>query len=430
MKINTLLKIRTHLEETDQQVIDQIGERIDKAFLNQETAKEFINSILKLLYTGFNINSKEYLDKVFFDFHIIRQNTLPHKARIYCELDRLAQLNEVEVQIHLVNIYRNIVSDLFDPYINLIVATLQFIEGSFKSIQQTNLGLGERNKYEFALSRLKPTKLFNGYNSIVRNAISHTGTEGVIYESNAVVFRSIKRGEDYKVEFEKWTNEGIREKITELLDFIHAVDNCIEIFGFDVSEIILKDKELSHKFLDEILSKEQRLELHNRSNVLVEQLIESDLLAGGDRLDLLTKIYVLQCENGNKPVKSIHFTNDKKDIGIKVPSMAIHMEIEKDVICRSLELLRYCTIAIGLFKDSFRTYLIQEIKEKDKGFLAIKVNGQDLEDYVKEEAGLYDLLDCCELFINGKKINVEVDFQKLEEMEYLNLERRFPRRKK
>jgi hypothetical protein len=48
-----------------------------------------------------------------------------------------------------VNLYRSIVADLIDPYLTLPLACYQFIEGEFISIQDANVGLGERNKAEY-----------------------------------------------------------------------------------------------------------------------------------------------------------------------------------------------------------------------------------------------------------------------------------------
>ena len=59
-------------------------------------------------------------------------------------------------------------------------------------------------------------------------------------------------------------------------------------------------------------------------------------------------------------------------------------------------------------------------------YISVRATGKDLEDYSKEEAGLFDLLNDSKIFVNGQKIDVTVDFDKLDQFEYLNLERRFP----
>lgn len=122
-------------------------------------------------------------------------------------------------------------------------------------------------------TRLKPTDLFIGYNPIVRNAISHTGTEGIIYQTNSIVFRNIKRGTLPAIEFVEWTNEELREKTLQLLFLIHGIDISMEIFGFDVSEIIQRDDKLSHKFLDEILSIDQRLDIQANFDLQIKRVL-------------------------------------------------------------------------------------------------------------------------------------------------------------
>ena len=85
--------------------------------------------------------------------------------------------------IHLVQIYRLVVADVWDPYISLPFACYQFLENSFIDMVSANLGQGERNKAEYIERRLKALdpelRLLSGYDPIARNAVSHSGSHGV-----------------------------------------------------------------------------------------------------------------------------------------------------------------------------------------------------------------------------------------------------------
>lgn len=130
------------------------------------------------------------------------------------------------------------------------------------------------------------------------------------------------------------------------------------------------------------------------------------------------------------PVSSVGFNDEKKLVGIDIPLSQININEESEITTRSLELIRYGIIAVALYKHYFTDYLIKEIKEEGKDFLAMKIRGKDLEDYGNEKAGLYDLLSDNILFINGEKATVTVDFEELKNQENKSFGRRFPKKKK
>jgi hypothetical protein len=431
MEIKDYIKFKTTLTENDEKTLREIHSKIETSSVTPDRTKGYITQLLDLIHRGLEIDNIKFLDKVFFDFHVIRESTEPHLKRIYQQLTAIGDFKEdsLEEQTHLVNLYRNIVSDAFDPYLNLVVATLQFIDGTFTSIQQTNLGLGERNKYEYAFSKLKPTNLFDGYHPIVRNAISHTGTEGIIYEPGQVVFRDIKRGVPPTIKFELWTNQVLRERILQLMDFIHAVDNCIEIVGFDTSDIIKREKDLSAKFFDEILTAEHRLEIHADLEILIQKILSTESMDYRTKLTALNSIFSAECKKRNTPVHSLAFDNDKKLVRIEVPFSLTDYSIDNEIIDKTLKLIRYGIIAVLLYKFYYENFIITETKpEGGMDFISVELKSKDLESYAKEEIGLYDILNDSNIYLSGRKIDVTVDFDKLKEIEYSSTDRRFPRR--
>jgi hypothetical protein len=296
MNVKGLLQYNSSFSEAEESAISIIQARVDKMDIASSKLEEYIIDILNLLHKGISVNEVAYIDNILFDYFILSKQTRPHKERIYEQLDNIENYahDSTEEQTHLVNIYRNIVSDLFDSTINIIVATLQFTEGKFTSIQQANLTLGERNKYEYALSKLKPTNLFDGYNPVIRNAISHSGTDGVIYEEGFVVFRSIKRGTTPSIEYKRLSNEELRQLILQLLDFIQAVEISVNILAIDIEKTIQAEEKLSVKFFDQILDKEHRLELQDNMLSEIKLIISNESVTKSDKLDLLGENFVFR----------------------------------------------------------------------------------------------------------------------------------------
>jgi hypothetical protein len=60
--------------------------------------------------------------------------------------------------------------------------------------------------------------------------------------------------------------------------------------------------------------------------------------------------------------------------------------------------------------------------------LTIILPGTLLKDYGEEKAGLLDLLHKAEVRVDGGKVVVAVDFERVEQLERESLDRSFPRR--
>ena len=144
---------------------------------------ENVHCLLCLMHECLVIDKKGYFINVFLPWTGLKKRVSSHKQRLLDEFARAAAIcpNSDKEKAHFVNIYRNLVSDLFDPYITLVVASYQFRSGTFHSIIQSNFSLGERNKVEFIYARKEFSKLLEGYDARVRNAISHSGSHGVTY---------------------------------------------------------------------------------------------------------------------------------------------------------------------------------------------------------------------------------------------------------
>jgi len=427
MDVKSLLKHKVEFSEKDLNSVDQIEQKIDTLFDSLDEFQKFTLPILKLLHEGYDVNPINFLESVFLDFNVIRAKTELHKSRIYDQLENvIAQPNDLD----LVKIYRNIVSDLFDPYINLMVASLQFIKGKFDNIQQTNLSQSEFNKYEFVISKIPNNNLLDGYNSVVRNAISHTGSDGIIYEEGAVIFRSIKRGASPKLNYVKWTSDILKERIHDLMNFIHGIDCAVEIFGFDSSNIILTTESLSNKFIDEIMTKEQRLKFHDDVESSLIKITQNPSLSIKQKLDVLTYMFFIECKKRDLAITRVAFQDTSKTTLLEVPCLNTDISIENEVLSRTMALLRYGIIGVTFFQFQYELCQIQESTLNDCNQLTVVVKFKDLDDYGKENLGMYDLLYDCSLYINGELTPIEVDFDELERLDYTSTGRIFPKRKR
>lgn len=432
MELVSLLKFKAKITQGETQTLLEIQDKINRFITTPDGIQDHLIAVLNLLHRGLEIDYVRFLEEIFFDFYVLRTNTSPNVQRIYNQLSEIKNYQEdsLEEQTHLVNLYRNIVSDAFDPYLTLIVATLQFIEGTFTTMQHANLSQAEFNKHEYAYARMKPTSLFDGYNSIVRNAVSHIGSDGVIYEHGRIVLRSIKRGSPPVIKLEIWSNQVLRENILRLLDFIHAIESCIEIVGFDTSDIVKGSLNLFHQFLDKIATKQHRLQMHIDLESQVEQILRHESENNGTKLKALSSILSDEYKKRNMPLDGLAFDNRGKRVRIDVPATVVDANNDAEITQKILTLMRYGIVAAPLYKFYYENFVITETSSEKTDVMSIESSTKDLDDYGREEIGLYDLLHDSKTFLNGQKIDVIVDFNKLEQLDYVTLDRRFPRRKR
>ncbi len=420
------IRFTSELDELKAQALDKIEVQYSSLSI-QAKDEDWVGQVLDIFHEAVDKNPKDFVQKVFFEFHHTVLKTREQQDRIYKLIAGLSSLSRHDIQVQLVNIYRAIVSEVFDPYISVIVACLQFKEDSFDSFIIANLSQGERNKVEFSKSRLRSTNIFAGYNPIVRNATSHLGSEGIIYEEHAIVFRNIGRGNMPRVDVIKWTNKEIFNNILSLMDLVHAIDVAVNIFGVDISWTIDWDKELHRSFLSEIFGKQQRLELQETFDEIVMKIINSSI-SDEKKTEAVSNLFFLELGRRELPCKGVRLNSVANAILIVVPEIASDLSDEKEFIKHALELLRYGIVAESCFRYIADKFYIGDFNQEGKSTLKVFVKKEDLRLYGKEEAGLYDLMVDSEIFLHGRKVEVNVDFEKLKELEYANLKRNFPRK--
>jgi hypothetical protein len=257
-------------EEDKQRLLDRVN-----SVGRKEIRLETVHILLCVMHEARETDQTEFLNEIFIPWHGLRRKTRPHFDRICDELVRIGEFEpgSVEEATHAVNVYRNIVSDLFDPYLSLIVACFQFKEGTFSGLDNADLGQGERSKFDYLAARTNAIfngqpNFLSGYDPRVRNAISHSGAHGVTYGVGRVVFKNIKRGTPAIVETVQWTVEELQFRVIQLLECIQSIDVTVDIFGIDCSEVIQSDTNTLLRLWHHALSRESKKQLESRQDRL------------------------------------------------------------------------------------------------------------------------------------------------------------------
>jgi hypothetical protein len=432
LKSETYLKEKTNLTDDELKMCQSIDQRIQSRFSDKNKANSQIIEILNLMHSAFQVDKEKYISDIFFEFYILREKTIINLKRIYYELSNLNkfQPNSEAESNHLINIYRNLVSDLFDPYISLLKASLQFVGGNFISFLDSNLGQGERNKYEFCLSRMKPTTIFDGYNPIVRNAISHTGSDSIRITETEIIFKNIKRGNPPIVTSVKWTSEELQQNILELLNFINLIDSALEIFGFDITEIIKSSEGLNFKFLDQILVTKERLSLQSGFDEIIDSIVNKSDFDLQQKLDALTTFYFLESKKRNLNVNRNLFNTKDKIVMIEIPKAEYDLNNDDDILSRFLEMLGFGILAEPCYRNWAKMIAIIEVDGEENELCKIVGKVENFREYNFEKAGIVDLANDLNYYFKGNKAEIVVNFEKAQEMDDNSLGRIFPRKKR
>lgn len=389
-----------------------------------ESRADNVHFILCLIHECVSLDFERYMVEVFFPWANLKRRTTVHRERILQEFARIGQFpsGSPEDMAHLVQIYRSIVSDLFDPYITLIVASYQFINGSFENIDSSNLGQGERNKVEFILARKECAQLLSGYDGRVRNAISHSGSHGVTYKDGNIEFREISRSVPIRVIKVTWTVVELEKRIIDLFECIISIDAAENVFGIDCRDKIIDSPQIYLKFLYFHSDLNQRKNLSARLDMRFMEVRRNISLPIDEKLKILAPFILLNCSYRKMPVISLANSKDKEILSIFVPKGASILD-DSALIERATEIVRYGILANTVFQDLFLNYRTIEVDEGgEEAGLAVISRGNLLEDYCKEKAGLVDLLNDSNFYENGKSISIKVNYDLLkgEEMNLLN----------
>lgn len=396
---------------------------------NPESRADNIHFILCLLHDCVSIDFERYINDVFLPWTGLKRRTSIHRERILREFSRIGQFHagSSEDMAHLVHIYRNIVSDIFDPYLTLIVASYQFINGSFVNIDNANLALGERNKVEYISARTECVWLLSGYDGRVRNAISHSGSHGVTYKENEIVFREISRSVPSRTTMVTWTVAELEKRIFDLFECIISIDAAENVFGIDCLDRIVGNPRTLLQFLyfHSDLSERQRLSAHLDASYA--DVRENSSLSTEEKLKRLEPLLFFNCGGRKMPIPFLAVSTDREVLSILIPVSDSLLD-DSALIERAMEMVRYGVLAQTIFQNLFSSYRTIEVGHDGQASRLALVSGVGLlKDYCDEKAGLIDLLNNSVFFEDGRPISIQVDFAALDDAERTSLNEPFPR---
>jgi hypothetical protein len=392
--------------------------------------------LLCVMHEAREVHQPRFLKEVFLPWHELRQKTKAHFERIGEELSRIDKFTpgSVKEAAHFTNIYRNIVSDLFDPYLTLVVACFQFKVGNFTSLDDADLGQGERNKFEYLTARVKEVdtrtpNFLSGYDPLVRNAISHSGARGVTYGLDRVVFKNIKRGTPPVVDTVTWSFDELQHRVLQLIECLQSIEVAAEVFGLDCTESIKSDFDTFSQFVLHAVPHERRAELRDRHGETAVKIRESGKLTSEQRREALSQVLFYNCGVRGMPCRGVRFSSGEFAILVEVPAVAIDLNDDEQLLGRVSELPRYAILARSVFGEMCEAVHVVETDEtRHKSQLAVLLRGKDLDEYIEERAGLVDLLNDSKWTLEGQPLGIQVDFEAVEQAEQANAKEPFPRK--
>lgn len=387
-----------------------------------------VTAILCLLYDARKVNPEKFLQKVFLPWIYHKERTVSYYDRILTEMSRTKEFKAYSENdiLHSCNVYRNIVSELFDPMLTLLYAAYKFIEGDESNLFELDLHVGERQKYEYVQARIKSDSLFCGYNPDVRNAMSHPGGNGITIDNGVVVFKSIKRGKPPKVNQITWSYDDLFIHIIQLMEFVHSLSISSEIFGIDSMDLISEDFNTMSQMIHYVFSGEQEALVQRKSDDYLHKLRNDLTLSGDERLRILTKIFAKECLKREIPVPKVGYSKDKNVFVATIANDQDKPVDDQDLQAVVSYLARYVILARTIYQDLFGKYCVVE-KLKNGGEISVFFPVDLIDKYICKEAGLVDLLNDGQFYENGQAFKIKYDFDVLEVIEQQQLGKPFPR---
>jgi hypothetical protein len=315
---------------------------------------------------------------------------------------------------------------------NLLVACYQFVDGSFADLEAANFGQGERNKDEYLSSRIKnddpEVRLLSGYSPLVRNAVSHSGSHGVTYQTGKILFRNIKRGVNPTVEAVEWTGDELLDNITRLHECILSIDAAVGLFGLDIEELLGNDWELFSKALHYATSPEEQAEIHGPLEAQLDQIRTGAEISLEDKLKALLYVFQSNCARRKMPLKGIKYSEDRRSLRAEVPALSLDDTVDEQIRDRVAALGRYAILAEEAYGQMADIYVIAETQENCKEQVIASFNRDLLHEYGVHRSGLPDLIHAATIRVNRNVVSMSVDFEELSRHEREWLAETFPRR--
>ncbi|PAP74182.1 hypothetical protein [Rubrivirga marina] len=401
-----------------------------------------IHFLLGLLHEARQRDETGYLQRVFLPWVAVKNRARTHAARVYSSFvgaflddDVAARSNE------LVRVYRDVVGDLFDPYATLVSASYQFIEGTFDGIEVANLGSTELGKVEYARSRIRRDNegwdLFQHYDPVVRNAVSHAGSHGYEVHEDTVIFRNVRRS-DRKVEVVRWTHDEVLQHTAGLIETVRSISLAENVFGFDCIETLMSGFDGVAALMNYAFDEDQRREMRERIDAGIPAIRAAPDMPFGEKMRRLREILDenLRVRGMTPPSAFVRSSENPTPLVLEVDDPELNRalaeaETDEAVLNAAIPLFRYNLLAQTVYGDLFEPYVTRTPRGPDgaPSRVTLETPGALLAQYDDETAGLIDLMFESAIWIDGEEARVQVDFDAWAEREDLDLGvQRFPRK--
>ncbi len=428
-----LLMVRDDLADLDDELKAELSDRLRRTVFPLDWASR-LQSILLLLHDAHRVDPARFVVEVFLPWVRLRRTLQPNWQRVAREMARIGEIAEgsVEETEHQIALYRLIVSDLFDPYITILVASCEFIVGTFTDLDTANFKMGELNKVEFVEAHLRrrgdSVQLFRGYDSKVRNAISHAGSHGYVIEGSSILFRNINRGAQPKVSPVRWSVDELGWNGILLAELASCIDAATELIGLDCVRPDTGDFPLLLQVVDAAFTPAQRAKLRSKLNENLNSVWADQTLNNERRGEILSQILAEQFRLRDMALHCIDLSLGSSTVLIAIPPEGT-LEEEQSLRSRLLEMIRYFIVARSVFGPHGERIAVVETDEKvEQPRLMATISGPLLDAYAEEKAGLIDLLREGQFNLGHDRLQVAIDDMALSEFEDRSLTRRFPRK--
>jgi hypothetical protein len=273
----------------------------------------------------------------------------------------------IEETDHFIAVYRSVVSDLVDPYITLLVASHEFISGAFTNFETANFQMGEFNKIEFVRAAMRKrgdtADLFRGYNSRVRNAISHAGSHGYMIEGRSVLFRDIKRGPQPIVSPVRWSVDEVGWNDVLMAELLDCIDAATELFGLDCVDVGAVDLPDLLQVVDAAFTPSQRADLRAESQRHSEKVWNDQEISDERRREILAGSASEQFRARGMALRGLDLSAGDRTVLIAVPVEG-PLDRRQSLRSRLAELTRYLIVAGAIFGPFGEKIIVAETDDK------------------------------------------------------------------
>lgn len=421
MRYNSYLIFNPESANDKYDSLGQLQKETDHLFSSLERGEFLIGKIMPLFQKAFNLDNELFLSEVFLKHQVTLRGTYDHQDYIFTKWENILKLSSPLSridQIEMVNIYRNIVSDLFDPYLSILVACLKFYEDEFVSYVQANLEMSESQKVKFIKQRMVTEELFAGYFPIIRNSISHAGTHSIVYTEQSITFKNIKRTK-VPVILDTFTvsNAEFMGYIKSLIDLIVSIKVCSNIFGIDVQESIINNKKVKTDFIHFFGSPELFEHWREQSELKYTEIWNSKDMTENEKIDIVAKDFADECRNKSLRAKTLNLSNKDNILIVEVEPKLADLEDSKSVTNRIIELIMFALIAEPLFFVRYSSFLIIEDAGAKENSFQVWLQGDKLKDFGLRRSKMYNLINDAKIYLNKVDYPIYVDFEKIDELQ-------------